>query len=243
MKNGDGIFVLKPNEVENLNLDNKERKIIKPFYTTDQISRYYSNPKNEVFIIYANNETNKNIEKYPNIKKHLQKFASVITSDFGPFGLHRARDEKFFVGPSIFSIRKTERPQFSYVDFNCYVSQTYFIISTNRVNLKFLTGLLNSNLIYFWLRNKGKLQGDLLQVDKGPLMEIPICVGNKEQQKEIVILVDTMISLNKKLRETLKNSNEWENIKFEIEKIDKKIDEEIYKLYGLTKEEIEIIKS
>jgi len=241
-RNGDGIFVLKPDEVENLKLSDREIKIIKPFYTTNQISRYYANSKNESFIIYANNEVNKNIDKYPKIKEHLQKFASVITSDFAPFGLHRARDEKFFIGPSVFSIRKTERPQFSYVDFNCYVSQTYFIISTNRVNLKFLTGLFNSNLIYFWLKAKGKLQGNLLQVDKGPLMDIPICVGNETQQKQIVTFVDKMITLNKKLHETPENSNGRENIKSEIEKTDKKIDEEVYKLYGLTKKEIKIIE-
>ena len=241
-RNGDGIFVLKPDEVENLKLSDKEIKIIKPFYTTNQMSRYYANSKNKSFIIYANNEVNKNIDKYPKIKEHLRKFASVITSDFAPFGLHRARDEKFFIGPSIFSIRKTERPQFSYVDFSCYVSQTYFIISTDRVNLKFLTGLLNSNLIYFWLKAKGKLQGNLLQVDKGPLMDIPICVGNETQQKQIVTFVDKMITLNKKLHETPENSNGRENIKSEIEKTDKKIDEEVYKLYGLTKKEIKIIE-
>jgi len=239
---GDGIFVMKPDEIVKLSLSDKERKIIKPFYTTNQISRYYSNPKNDLFIIYANSEVNKNIDKYPNIKKHLQKFAPVITSDFGPFGLHRARDEKFFIGPSIFSIRKTERPQFSYVDFSCYVSQTYFIISTERINLKYLTGLLNSNVIYFWLKNKGKLQGDFLQVDKGPLMEIPICVGNEKEQQIIITLVDKIISLNRELCEKLEHSNEWENIKSEIEKTDKKIDQEVYKIYGLNEEEIKVIE-
>jgi len=32
-------------------------------------------------------------------------------------------------------------------------------------------------------------------------------------------------------------------LKSEIEKTDKKIDEEVYKLYGLTPEEIKIVKS
>lgn len=36
--------------------------------------------------------------------------------------------------------------------------------------------------------------------------------------------------------------NKWNSIKSEIEKTDRKIDEEVYKLYGLTKEEIEIIE-
>ena len=185
---------------------------------------------------------NKNIDKYPKIKNHLQKYASIITSDFAPFGLHRARDEKFFIGPSIFSIRKTGRPQFSYVDFSCYVSQTYFAISTDRINLKFLTGLLNSNLIYFWLKNKGKMQGDLLQVDKEPLLQIPICVGDKKQQEAIIVLVDKMLVLNKELHQLPKHSDRWESIESEIEKTDKKIDDEVCKIYDLTLEEIKIIK-
>ena len=39
-----------------------------------------------------------------------------------------------------------------------------------------------------------------------------------------------------------KNSNKWNFLKSEIEKTDKKIDEEVYKLYGLTPEEIAIVE-
>jgi len=240
---GRGIFVLKTDEIKNLDLSKKELEVIRPFYTTDEVSRYFANSKNKLWVIYSNREVNKNIDKYPKIKEHLQKYARIITSDFGPFGLHRARDEKFFKGPSIFSIRKTERPQFSYVDFACYVSQTYFVISTERANLKFLTGLLNSELVYFWLKNRGKLQGDLLQIDKEPLLRIPICIGDKSQQKQVIILVDKMFELNKELQKNQENSNKWNLIKAEIEKIDKKIDEGVYKLYGFTPEEIKIIES
>jgi len=38
------------------------------------------------------------------------------------------------------------------------------------------------------------------------------------------------------------NSNEWQKLKDEIEKTDRKIDEEVYKLYGLTPGEIKIIE-
>ena len=108
--------------------------------------------------------------------------------------------------------------------------------------MKYLTGILNSQLSFFWLKNKGKQLGDLLQVDKGPLLEIPICIGDKEQQQQIVILVDKIISLNKELHETLTHSNEWENMKSEIEKTTKKIDEAVYKIYGLNEDEIKIIE-
>ena len=51
-----------------------------------------------------------------------------------------------------------------------------------------------------------------------------------------------MLSLNKELQEVSENSLEWEKIKSEIEITDNKIDQEVYKLYGLTNEEIKIIE-
>ena len=61
-------------------------------------------------------------------------------------------------------------------------------------------------------------------------------------QKEIVVLVDKMIFFNKELHETPENSDKWDSIKSEIEKTDKKIDQEVYKLYDLTADEIKIIE-
>ena len=64
----------------------------------------------------------------------------VITSDFKPYGLHRAREQRFFEGEKIISLRKTSEPYFTYTNFPCYVTQTYFIIKPEDINLKFLTG-------------------------------------------------------------------------------------------------------
>ena len=81
----------------------------------------------------------------------------------------------------------------SYNDFDCYVSQTYFVIKTKRINQKYLTAILNSNLIEFWLRYKGKMQGFNYQVDKEPLLNIPIF---KPQSNEIFsVLVDYIIAI------------------------------------------------
>lgn len=106
-----------------------------------------------------------------------------------------------------------------------------------------MTGILNSRLVFFWLKNKGKQLGDLLQIDKGPLLEIPIYVGYKEQQKRIIVLVNKMFELNKELQNIPKNSDKWNSIKMEIEKIDKKIDQKVYELYGLMEDEIKIVEN
>ena len=88
--------------------------------------------------------------------------------------MHRARNKYFFQDEKIISLRKCAKPTFTYTDFDCYVSQTYFIIKTERLNQKYLTALLNSKLVAFWLKHKGKMQGFQYQVDKGPLVEIPL---------------------------------------------------------------------
>jgi len=70
---GEGIFVLSKKELDDLNLGSFENMLIKPYYTTDELHRYYANPKNKYWIIYTGAEFKnpKSIEPYPNLKKHL----------------------------------------------------------------------------------------------------------------------------------------------------------------------------
>ena len=76
---GDGIFNLSQTEYENLNLIQKEKELVKPFYTTTELLQYFGNPKNRLWIIYTNSsfKDEQKILPYPNIKNHLD---SVITS-------------------------------------------------------------------------------------------------------------------------------------------------------------------
>jgi type I restriction-modification system DNA methylase subunit len=231
-----GIFGLSNKEKNALVISEKENEIIKPYFTTSEISRYYADNKNKLWIIYTDSKFKdiKEIEAYPNIKKHLDKFKDVITSDNKPYGLHRARDEKFFIGEKIVAVRKCpERPVFSYVDFDSYVSATFYVIKSDRVNLKFLTGILNSTLTAFWLRNKGKMQGNNYQLDKEPLINIPICISDKVTQETVADKVDTLIEKNTEFTEKAKKNLELIKHEFGIEKINKKLD----KFYTLSFDE------
>jgi len=242
-KKGDGIFNLSEHEFNKLKLPQKEKEIIKPFYTTEELFRYYGNPKNHLWVIYSDMEVRKNIKDYSHIKEHLDRFKKVITSDFAPYGLHRAREQRFFEGIKIISLRKTAKPYFTYTDFPCYVSQTYFVIKPEDINLKYLIGLLNSSLVFFWLKFKGKKQGEQLQIDKAPLLDIPLYKpdeNNKEVQ-EIIKLVDTIRELIKKLQNVNLDS-EKAMIEKQILVYEEKIDDLLFKLYELKKEEIETIK-
>jgi len=173
-KIGDGIFVLSKTEYENIQWEKEELEIIKPYYTTKEINKYHSNINNNYWILYTSAKVNQERNRYQNIKKHLDQFRNVITSVNKPYGLHRTRNENIFLGEKILSIRKCATPSFAYVDFPCYVARTFLVIKTNRFNLKYLTTVLNSKLVKFYLKNKGKLQGNNYQIDKKPLMLIPI---------------------------------------------------------------------
>ena len=219
VKKGDGIFVVSDKELTDLKLSEKEYELIKPYYTSEELDRYYTNKKNSYWIIYTNSDFKsvKKIESFPNIKKHLDKFSEVITSDNKPYGLHRSRDEKFFINEKILSLRKCKEPIFTYTDFDCYVSQTYFIIQTNRLNLKYLTIYLNSKIVRFWLKFRGKMQGENYQIDKDPLLNIPIVISEKEE--DIVKLSENI---------TINENN---------------INSLFYKAFNLTENEIQIIEN
>lgn len=196
---GKGIFGLSMSEINALQLTESELKLIKPYYnSSDNVSRYIVKTT-DLSIIYTTSafKNPHSMDSYPHLKAHLDQFKDVITSDNKPYGLHRARVESFFVGEKIVALRKCAgKPIFAYANGENYMSATFYIIKTNRVNMKYLTGLLNSKLIEFWLKNRGKMQGANYQLDKEPLKQIPIAVPSIEVQTIIANLVDTIILLN-----------------------------------------------
>lgn len=234
---GQGIQKLTNEEVENLSLLKNEKILLKPIFESDNIQKYFVKRYNYFWVIYTNSsfKNPNSMDDYPNLKKHLDKFKKVITSDNKPYGLHRARDEKFFTGsPRIVALRKcVGEPKFSYVDFDCYVSATFYVIKTKRINVKYLTAILNSKLMAFWLKHKGKMQGNNYQIDKEPLLNIPIVTINSKNQKiadELINLVDEIL----KAKEQDKNAN--------TSPLEEKINNIVYKIYNLTEEEIKTIE-
>lgn len=233
------------------NYSKREREFLKPFYTS--AGKYKGGESvNHIFYISEKNFAGEHLSSYPSIEKHFKPFKNQLqeakekygTPEKPYFYLHRERNESFFkAGPKIVCGVRVAFPSFFYTDDAYYGSRALNFIRTERVDLKYLTGILNSRITFFWLKNKGKQLGDLLQVDKGPLLEVPIHIGDKEQQKLVITLVDKMLDLNKNLTEETRDSEKWKKIRTEIERTDKEIDQKIYELYGLTDEEIKTVET
>ena len=110
--------------------------------------------------------------------------------------------------------------------------------------MKYLVALLNSTLIAFWLRHKGKMQGNNYQIDKEPLLALPIIKPSEEEQKEIIDIVNKILSLTHSNTgiPAYGEKDTDENVCATIKEYERQIDQLVYKLYGLREEEIEIIE-
>ena len=187
---GDGVFVVDKNHFSNLS--NKELKYLKPLVEPTDTERYGDVKNSSKNIIYISKSNYKN--DAPSLIKHLEKYRGIMDErrenqngrlEF--YHLHWPRDSYFFdKGEKILSIRKCASPSFIYTTEEIYVMMSFNIIRTDRFSHKFLTGLLNSTLIKFWLEKKGKLQGGQFQVDKEPLLEIPIYPENSSEIERFV---------------------------------------------------------
>ncbi|EKL3082698.1 Eco57I restriction-modification methylase domain-containing protein [Campylobacter coli] len=235
----DEAFVIKDKNVFSKN----EQCFIKEYYT-GLSGKFYSSFTDKYLIYLSNKNYSGNLDDLPNLKQHFQKYKEILkeskikykTPNKPYFYLHREREEKFFKKgeEKIISQVRCIEPIFVYSNENFYGSRALFFIQTCRINLKYLTGVLNSKLIAFWLKHKGKIQGNLFKIDKEPLLNIPIVNINSKNEKlanKLISLVDEIL----KAKEQNKNANTQE--------LENKINSLVYKLYNLTEEEIKIIEN
>ena len=106
---------------------------------------------------------------------------------------------------------------------------------------KFLIAILNSNVIKFRLRYKGKIQEDNFQVDKEPLLELPLIVPTEAEQAHLSALVDQMITAQEQLNSAISDSDK-KFLQQRIDIFDKQINTVIYSLYELTADEEKVVE-
>ena len=108
-----------------------------------------------------------------------------------------------------------------------------------------MLAVLNSKITTFWFANTfDKFQRKTFpQFKVKELATFPIPNASPAEQEKIAKKAQTMLDLNKELQATSANTDKHNSLKLEIEKLDREIDEAIYKLYGLTAEEVKIIES
>jgi len=234
---GDEVFVISCARLDELGLNAEELEFIKPYHYPSEIRKYVCDDAYEYYLIYLTRDNIDNIDKYPNIKKHLLPYKPIMdqrretTNGSNKwFHLHWPRKE------SVFSVEKIIYPQMCDVPTFAYSDNTYFVnMSANiiyrinsQVDLRVLTAILNSTLYRFWLQNKAKKRGINIDISVAVIDKLPI---------NLSILSDkTLKDLTNALYEKLSD-------RVEITSVEKSINTRLYELYGLTKEEIAVVEA
>jgi hypothetical protein len=110
----------------------------------------------------------------------------------------------------------------------------------NKLPLKIILALLNSTLISFWYRyffSSLTLAGGYLRINEREISQVPIPEIPNSKQSELTKLVDPILAITKD-DDYLENSAKQAKVR----EYEKQIDQLVYKLYGLTDEEIKIVE-
>lgn len=201
----DGIFVMNLLNNRDINVistfNDYEKTLLRPYFKNSDIQKYHCIKENTKMVLYIDRDEN-DINRIPNIYKHLEKFKSVLNQRRETlkgivkfYQLQWPRNKEIFTNPKILLPYRSKSNDFAYCDIDWYFStDCYCLINDNERYLKFLLGLLNSKTYYIWFKTMGKVKGDVLEFMPTMLNETPIIEMSNEDMNIIIDCVNTLIS-------------------------------------------------
>jgi type I restriction-modification system DNA methylase subunit len=244
---GEGIFILRRPELAKLSLTSYERKRILPLFKNSDVHKYLCESETQYQFIDLSwpGDRDLDLKLVPNLILHLSKYRAILENrKENANGLDKAIARGIWWPMSVrrkldFSQEKIVAPQrsrsnvFGHNDIPWYASaDVYFITRKDTAfSLKYVLALLNSKLYFLWLYHKGKRKGEMLELYQKPLTEIPIKRISSGEQEPFIKLVDRILAAKQR------------DAKADSSALERQIDELVYALYGLTKEEQAIVQA
>jgi len=242
-KVGDGVFVLSKNEIMDLNLNKKEKLVLKKYLDPNDVDKYSINYKDK-YLIYSDKRIKEKIKRekqYLSLKKHLDRFKLFITSSNKPYGLHRSREQRYFKKPKIIFKNMFVDVGFSFDNEGKYYfgfSFSSIIQKNDKHELKYILAILNSKFAKNWFYKNGKKRGAGVDIGVQKLRLFPIKDIDCNKQ-------NFFIDLANKIMATTESEDYVGNLKKQakVKTLEAEIDQLVYKLYGLPTEEIKIVEN
>ncbi len=243
--------------------DKKSAEIIRPFVIGDDIRKYRVN-FNKRYLIFARHGIS--IQNYPAIERYLSAFRDRLLpkpKDWsgtkwigrkpGPYKWYEIQDTidyyREFEKPKIIYPEIAKESRFAFDEEGRYSNNKAFFIP---VDDKYLLGILNSRLTWAFLKRLCSVLGDpdrkgRLELRTIYLEKLPIRVADfntpidKARHDRMVKLVESMLTIRKQLADA-DSVAQTGLIQRRVDSTDAEIDNLVYELYGLTKEEIKIVE-
>lgn len=236
-----GIFVL---DISEKNVFKMSGEYLKSFYKNSDIRKYFTSYQQQKYIIYFSR--NESPEKLKEIQAHLFPYKGILESRrevsngrIRWFDLWWPRQQGIFEEEKIVVPQRSSENTFGYNESEWYAASDVFFITKAKkgYELKYILALLNSKLYYVWLYNRGKRKGEILELIATPLSEIPIKKTEDKIQQQFIAIVDKILAITQ-IDDYLSNKDKQNRVKAYQDEIDQLV----YKLYGLTEEEIKVVE-
>lgn len=223
--------------------DIKNKRIIKNMLQGRNIRKWYYN-ESEDNLIFTRRGTD--IEDFPSIKTHLFAFYNNLkpkTPNDSSEGRKSGTYKWFEILDNTayyFEFEKSEKiiwgltaDKWAYAldTEQHYLPSNAYILTSETIPIRFILGLLNSKLLHYYFRFIGVMTaGGAYTLKAATIEALPIVIGTKEQQKEIVLKVESILNTKAKNKQADVSSTESE------------IDRLIYNLYGLSEDDVKIVE-
>ncbi len=233
--------------------DVSSAEVIKPFLAGRDIKKYQTPFSDKYLIFIPKGYTNSNgknpksgwrwlQEKYPAIAKHLEPFEAKAKKRFdkGEYWWELRACEYYdeFEKPKIMLPDIALKMQAQFDTKATYCVNTAYIIP---VNDKYLLGLINSKITsYYYSKISTSIRGGYFRFIRQYLEQIPIPIVAKNKN-EIITLVDQLLFLHQE-KSTTKLESSLAQIQGKIDYCERRVDELVYELYGLTEEERRVVE-
>ncbi len=232
-------FLIDNNEKDQiLEKNEKSSELLKPLLRGRTIKKWYAQ-QDSLWLIGTFPALNINIDNHPAIRDYLLRFGRNRLNQSGEKGSRKKTSGEWFeTQDNIAYWKEFEKPKIMYQVFQvkpCFIYDDRGLYCNNSMWIipkddRVLLAILNSNMGW-WLISKycTAIQNGYQLIWKY-FGQIPIPKANRKQSKLITSLVDEILTAKKA------------DPNADVSELEKKIDHLVYKLYGLTYDEVKIIE-
>ncbi|MDP3792919.1 MAG: Eco57I restriction-modification methylase domain-containing protein, partial [bacterium] len=218
-------------------LKNRNQKFSDFVYIKQGLIPYLTKEEGKENKYISKNKEGEDWDKYFDGSRCIDRYSTKGVISYIKYGdwLYAPREQDIFRKPRIIyqlirNISLKRRIVATYLDEEIYSDRNTGLIFTKpgvKVELKYILGILNSKLINF-IHSKSH---NSTYVSFPSIESLPFVLGDESFQQKIISLVNEILEIKTKDR------------KSNVDDFESQIDRLVYKLYGLTDEEIKIVES